>query len=128
MKRQLEHKAALSSLPPPNTTVTNQHRVDDIGLSPVHSSITKASDGGVVEGSGGTALPSSSSSPPPLHDDVVVASSSSNGLSPPKVINFRDDIERTLVARRWEAKVGVGLCVCVCVCVCEEAQYRVENT
>ena len=113
MKRQFEDKAALSSLPNSATTsLTNQQqKVEDIALSPVHCSVSKVIECSIIDGGRDTAK---HFSPPPLYDGVVASSGSSNGLSPPRVIPVSDSIERTIVARRWEAKVG-GVCMLVSV-------------
>ena len=116
MKKQFEDKAALLSLPNSATTsLTNQQqKVEDIALSPVHCSDSKVNECSIVDGGTDTAQQFSS---PFLCDGVVASSGSSNGLSPPRVVPVSDSIERTIVARRWEAKVGG-----VHACVCEQAQ------
>ena len=118
MKSRLDDKAQLAALPHSNMSLSNQQRVADIDLSPMHSSTSKVDEGGVIDRD--TAMHSSSLTP--FGDNLVMGSMSSNGLSPPRVAHNRDTLEKTTVARRWEAKVG-GLHVCM-----NRGDSRVENT
>ena len=117
MKSRLDDKAQLAALPHSNMSLSNQQRVADIDLSPVHSSTSKVGEGGVIDRD--TVMHSSSVTP--FGDNLVMGSMSSNGLSPPRVAHNRDTLEKTTVARRWEAKVG-GLHVCM------NRDSGVENT
>ena len=122
MKRQMEDKAALLSLPSSSMPLSSQQRVTDTGSSLDRNTTSKVNKDGVIDDGGRTTIPSS-----PLRGEVVVgrtsSCSSSSGLSPPRVPHNSDSVERTTVALRWEAKVGG--CVHVCMCAsCIVPLYR----
>lgn len=108
MKSRLDDKAQLTALPHSNMSLSNQQKVAGVDLSPVHSSTSKVDEGGVIDRD--TVMHSSSLAP--FGDNLVMGSMSSTGLSPPRVAHNRDTLEKTIVARRWEAKVG-GLRTCL---------------